>query len=213
MAQRSLPKNLPAFEKQFFRFGYSVGINWMSFTLDPTYRDTFQLDVQQHPGININLITSMRLHKYVDLRITPGIQFSQRDLKVTRKDSIPDVWDAKIESVYFELPILIKYRSERVNNYAPYILVGLAPKVDLTGGEIENWKPVKRLVKGFDLFPELGVGVDFYTQKVKVAAELKFSVGIANVFRAPGEDAQYDLFGGAVERLMSKMVILSIQVQ
>ncbi len=213
MAQRSLPKNLPAFEKQLFRFGYSVGINWMGFTMDPTFEDTFQLDARQHPGINVNLITSLNLNKYLDLRWTPGIQFSQRDLKIIRKDSTPVIWDAKIESVYFELPVLLKYRAKRVNNYAPYLIAGIAPKFDLTGGEIENWKPVKRLVKSFDLFPELGVGVDFYTAKVKVAVELKFSVGILNVYKAPGDDFQYDLFSNALDRMMSKMVILAIQVQ
>lgn len=213
MAQRSVPKNIPAFDKQKFRFGYSVGVNWMNFTLDPTSRDTFQLDLTQHPGINVNLITSLNLYKYLDLRFTPGIQFSQRDLKVTRKDSVPEVWAAKIESVYFEMPILLKYRAERVNNYAPFLIAGIAPKFDLTGGEIENWKPVKRLVKSFDLFPELGVGIDFYTAKVKVATELKFSVGMVNVFKDPGGDQEYELFSGGVQRLMSKMVILSVQIQ
>jgi hypothetical protein len=111
------------------------------------------------------------------------------------------------------MPFLLKYRAERVNNYAPFLLVGAAPKFDLTGGEIENWKPVKRLVRAFDIFPELGVGVDFYTQKVKVTAELKFSVGVLNVFKEPGGDQEYDLFGSGVQRMMSKMVVLSVQVQ
>jgi len=213
VAQRSLPQNIPGFDKKVFRFGYSVGINWMGFSLDPTSRDSFQLDVKQHPGININLITSLNLSKYLDLRCTPGIQFSQRDVKVTKKGSNAEIWDAKVESVYFEMPFLLKYRSERVNNYAPFLVVGVAPKFDLTGGEIENWKPVKRLVKSFDLFPELGFGVDFYTQKVKVTTELKFSVGILNVFRSPDDDVEYALYSGGVDRLMSKMVILSIQIQ
>lgn len=213
MAQKSVPKNIPGFDKKRFRFGYSVGTNWMNFTMDPTYRDTFQLDIRQYPGINVNLITSLNLTKYLDLRWTPGIQFSQRDLKVTRKDTIPDVWDAKIESVYFEMPFLLKYRAERVNNYAPFLIAGVAPKFDLTGGEIENWKPVKRLVRSFDIFPELGVGIDFYTVKVKVTAELKFSVGTLNVYKAPDEDREYELFGSAIKRMMSKMVIFSIQIQ
>ncbi len=213
MAQRSVPKNLPAFDKQLFRWGYSIGINWMGFTLDPTHQDTFQLDLRQYPGINVNLITSLNINKYLDLRFMPGIQFSQRDLKVTRKDSIPSIWDAKLESVYFELPVMLKYRAERVNNYAPYLIAGVAPKFDLTGGEIENWKPVKRLVKAFDFFPELGVGIDFYSQKVKVAVELKFSVGLLNVFLPADDDNEYDLFSNGVDRLRSKMVILSIQIQ
>jgi hypothetical protein len=116
--------------------------------------------------------------------------------------------------VFFEMPILLKYRAKRVNNYAPFLIAGIAPKFDLTGGEIENWKPVKRLVKSFDFFPEIGFGVDFYTERVKVAVELKFSVGLLNVYRSSDDDdREYDLFSNGINSLRTKMIILSIQIQ
>jgi len=207
--QKSKPMNLTTFDYMKAHLGYSVGINWMGFTTVPAEGDI--LSVKQHPGININLVTNIRLAKYLDLRILPGIQFGQRDLYITDVTTL-EKWDAKIESVYIDLPILVKYRSQRVNNYAPYLIAGINPRFDLTGGEIEDWKPAQRLVKAFDIFPEIGVGVDFYLANVKMATELKFSVGMRNVFYPPPADAEYDLFGRAIDQMLSRMVILSIHI-
>ncbi len=207
--QKSKPMNLPTFDSREAHLGYSVGINWMSFTTVPM--DSIMLEVKQNPGININLVTSIRLAKYLDLRILPGIQFGQRDLHIT--DSITlEEWDAKIESVFIDLPILLKYRSQRVNNYAPYLIAGINPRFDLTGGELQNWKPAQRLIKSFDIYPEIGVGVDFYLANVKMAAEIKFSVGILDIFKTPPPEPEYDLFGRAMDRMLSRMLIFSIHI-
>lgn len=207
--QKSKPMNLTTFDFMEAHLGYSVGINWMSFTTVPT--EGMMLIVKQHPGININLVTNIRLDKYLDLRILPGIQFGQRDLYIIDSTSMEE-WDAKIESVFIDLPILLKYRSKRVNNYAPYLIAGINPRFDLTGGEIEDWKPAQRLVKTFDIFPEIGVGIDFYLANVKMATELKFSIGMRNVFNPPPAEAEYDLFGRAIDQMLSRMVIFSIHI-
>lgn len=207
--QKSKPMNLPTFDYREAHLGYSVGINWMNFTMMPA--DSIMLGVKQNPGININLVTSIRLTKYLDLRILPGIQFGQRDLTITDSTTL-ETWDAKIESVFIDLPILLKYRSQRVNNYAPYLIVGINPRIDLTGGEIEDWKPAQRLIKAFDISPEIGVGIDFYLANVKMATELKFSIGLRNIFYAPPEEPEYDLFGRAINSMLSRMFILSIHI-
>ncbi len=224
MAQRARPHNLGVFDYQQFHFGYSVGINRMGFTLVPT-DSTYSIGLKQYPGININLITNFRLAKYLDLRINPGIQFSQRDLTVWRLSHVQDSTGAvtveaseqwgpkKVESVFLDFPILLKYRAERVNNFAPYILAGINPRIDLTGGEIQNWKPVKRLVRAFDVYPELGIGFDFYTPRVKVVTELKFAIGLLNVYKHPGEDAEYRLYAEGVSRIFSRMIVLSVHIE
>ncbi len=206
--QTPKPPNLVLLDYQQFHFGYSVGINKIGFTLIP--RDSFDVSLVENPGININLITKYRLGKNFDIRFLPGIQFAQRDLTIG-KGSSTKTW--KIESVYVDLPVLLKYRADRVNNFAPYLIAGVCPRFDLTGGEIQNWRPVQRLVKVFDFYPELGVGVDFYLQQVKVSTELKFSVGMLNIFRDPGVDPEYILYAQGVEKILSRMVIFSVHVE
>lgn len=213
LSQRSKPKNLVLFDYKPFHFGYSVGLNWMDFTLISTDPSHYLLNVRQNPGININLITNLRINKWLDIRALPGIQFGQRDLSI--KDKVNNVtrnW--KVESVYIDLPVLLKYRSERLNNYAAYLVVGVNPRFDLTGGEIQNWRPVQRLVKAFDIYPELGFGTDLYAAKVKVGLELKFAVGMLNIYNPPPGDApEYTLYANGVQRILSKMVILAVHVE
>jgi hypothetical protein len=101
-----------------------------------------------------------------------------------------------------------------LNNYAAYLIVGANPRFDLTGGEIQNWRPVQRLVKAFDIYPELGVGTDFYAVKVKVALELKFGVGMLNIFNPPPGDApEYALYANGVKRILSQMMVLAVHVE
>jgi len=209
LSQNSKPKNMVMADYNKFHFGYSVGINTLGFTITP--KDGYQVDLVQNPGININLITDYRLGKFLNARFLPGIQFAQRDLTVTNKISAEQKsW--KIESVFIDLPMVLKYRSVRVNNYAPYLLVGINPRFDLTGAEIIGWQPATRMVKSFDVYPEMGVGCDFYSPLVKFAVELKFAVGMRNVFIGP-DDPLFDLYVSGVDRILSRMVVLSFHVE
>ncbi len=212
LCQTSKPRNLVMFDYKPFHFGYSVGINTMGFTMIPTDTSQYLLDVIKNPGININLITNVRIGKNLDFRVLPGIQFGQRDVKIDDLINLASKsW--KIESVYLDMPVLIKYRSDRVNNYAPYLIAGFNPRIDLTGGEIQNWRPVQRLIKAIDVYSELGVGIDFYLVKVKVSTELKFAVGMLNIYDPPGPEPEYKLYANGVSTILSRMMIFSVHVE
>jgi hypothetical protein len=208
-SQTSKPKNMVMADYQKFHFGYSVGLNTVGFTAIPN--EGYHLDLLQNPGININLVTDYRIGKFLDIRFLPGIQFAQRDLTVTnRLTTETRTW--KIESVFVDAPLILKYRSVRVNNYAPYLLVGINPKFDLTRAEIVGWKPATPMLKSFDFYPELGVGVDFYLSMVKVAMELKFSVGMLDLLLKPA-DPEFSLYVAGINRIYSRMVVLAFHVE
>jgi hypothetical protein len=202
---------------QQFHFGYSVGINFMSFTVieNPGY----EASLIQYPGLNINLVTNYRLGKNLDIRALPGIQFCQRDLTIENTETkVPQSW--QIESVYVDFPIDLKYRADRVNNFAPYLIAGFCPRIDILGAELKGFDAGPRMLQMFDIYPELGFGIDFYLQNVKVAAELKFSVSLKNVYTSPLADLEdvadasdYANYVNGVERITSRMVILAIHIE
>jgi hypothetical protein len=211
--QTSKPKNMVMADFQRFHFGYSVGLNTLGFTIiqTPAQKEGYHIALLQNPGININLVTDLRLNKFLDLRFLPGIQFGQRDLTVSNNlTKETKVW--KIESVYVDMPLLLKYRSVRVNNYAPYLIAGVNPRFDLIRAELENFKPATPMLKSFDFYTELGVGVDFYLAMVKVAVELKFSVGMLDVFLPP-DDPKFSLYSSGISNIYSRMVILAFHVE
>lgn len=217
-SQAAKPPNLVLMDYQQFHFGYSVGINAMACTILPA--DGYSVELKQWPGININLVTNYRLGKNLDLRALPGIQFNQRDVTITHHADNPIVQDWKIESIYFELPINLKYRADRVNNYAPYLIAGVNPRIDFLGSELNGFDPGPRMLKTFDVYPELGFGIDFYLQNVKLAAELKFSVSLIDVKRDMTQDPGYSTvasdyanFVYGVDKITSRMVILAIHIE
>ncbi len=216
MSQKSKPKNMIMADYQIFHFGYSIGLNTSGFTVVPKPGYTF--DLLRNPGININLITDYRLNKYMDLRFLPGIQFGQRDLTVRDlgKDSI-STWS--IESICLDFPILVKYRSQRVNNYAPYVIGGINPRVDLQGSIGKTFQKATRLLRPYDLYVELGVGCDFYIAMAKVAMELKFSVGMLDLMPVPTDnfyklaDPKFFQYVSSIDQIFSRMVVLSFHVE
>ena len=213
-AQPERPYNLPKWDQKHFHFGYSVSGNALNFFM--TAKDGALLQVTQRPGFGVNLLGAMRLHKYLELRILPGMQFGQRNLLIV--DTIGPYssgqqWATRFETVYIEMPVHIKYKAKRVNNYAPFLVAGISPRWDIYGGELENWKVVHRLIEPFDFFQELGVGADFYLQKVKISSELKFSVGFMNVFKPALELEEYFVFGNTIKEMRSGLCFLSVMVE
>jgi hypothetical protein len=216
-SQAPKPPNLVLLDYKQFHFGYSVGINYMSFTV--IEKPGYKASLIQYPGLNINLVTNYRLGKNLDIRALPGIQFCQRDLTIVNSDSkVSQSW--QIESVYVDIPFDLKYRADRVNNYAPYLIAGVCPRMELLGGTIDSFNPGPRMLRFFDVYPELGFGIDFYLPDVKVAAELKFSVSLLNSFRDLSKDPDYASvapdyanYANGVEKITSRMVILAIHIE
>lgn len=192
-----------------FHIGYSFGINVAGFSTVPA--DEFEVSLQKNPGINLNLIADYKLKKNWNLRFLPGIQFIERDLTI--KDlsiNKAKVW--KIESIYLDMPLLLKHSLKRVRNHAPYVIGGLAPRFDLLGTENETFRASRRMLGLFDIYPEIGVGMDFYLARVKFATELKFSLGLADLFTDPGDEF-YQLYTSGIEKIFSRMVVLSFHVE
>ena len=87
----------------------------------------------------------------------------------------------KIESTFIELPIHIKYKSDRYNNGRAYIITGLKYALDLASQNIddENQQIVK--IKNFDFSYEVGLGFDFYFPYFKFSPEVKAHFGVSNL--------------------------------
>ncbi len=225
-SQASTGTNMVMADYQPFHFGYSLGVNMTGFDVVPFDKSQYQVELVTdttkatpglNPGLSISLITDYRLSKYLNLRFIPGITgFSQRNLRI-ENNTTGEFKTFPIESIFVDLPILLKYRSLRVRNHAPYFIAGINPRFDLIGSKIEGFKPGTRIIKSFDIYPELGVGIDIYLATVKVAMELKFSVGLNNIkvtdINSDKDKAQFQLFEKGVSAIYSRILTLSFNVE
>jgi len=169
-------QNNPYVDERALHFGFFVGLNSADFGIK-TGNTTFEgveyavADAKLKPGFSVGVIADFRLHNYWNLRITPSLQFVEREL--TYKNLSTDVsYRQAILSVPLCLPVYLKYSSERVGNYKPYLIGGVGVYYDLSR---DQQKPI--LLRPFDFYVEFGVGCDFYFPFFKFAPELKFALG------------------------------------
>lgn len=173
---KSVSQNNPYVDERALHFGFFLGLNSADFGIKSgnTNIDGVEFavaDARLKPGFSVGVITDFRLNEYWNLRIIPSLQFSERELTY-KNITTNELTRHNILSVPLCLPIYLKYSSERVGNYKPYLIGGIGAYYDLARDEE---KPV--LLRPLDFYIEFGVGCDFYFSFFKLAPELKFAIG------------------------------------
>lgn len=167
------------------------------------------------PGFSVAIITSLRLNQYFNLRFLPGMSFGERRLvyNVTIHDEnsgnfIDGDEYYSIKTTFLDFPLLVKYKSNRINNQKPYLLAGGSYRIDISKTGVED---LVRLKRG-SFYAEFGVGWDTYLQFFRFSTELKVSLGLNNILDTPGQD-QFQYYGYAFKRLTSNVFTLSFHFE
>ena len=222
VTQEPKVKNLVNYDKQPIHFGFSLGFNTMDFVIRPSqdFLDNskiYSIENQKLLGFNLGPIVNFRMGNYFDFRSLILLSFGQRNLEYrVNPDSVdhdtPAPFSLKtmeLESTFLEFPLSIKYKGKRLNNVRPYIIAGANPKFDLAARKkiTKEEKPKIRL-RQFDVYYEVGMGLDFYLQFFKFSTEIKFSQGLFNVMK-PDNTA----YTNTVDWMHSRMLMLSFHFE
>src|SRR5690606_38593636 len=71
--------NMENFQRQTVHWGYYLGFNTYDFKFD--YKeDAPEVLVESPMSFNVGLVGNLRLHEYFDLRLEPGLYYTQRNL-------------------------------------------------------------------------------------------------------------------------------------
>ena len=177
--------NLETFDAKFLTWGYFLGFNSYDFKIE--YNDELgntNTDVIVEPttGFNVGLIGDMRISKYINLRLEPGLYFTQRNLIFPRiGDEIAALREVK--STYIHLTLLVKFSTKRLNNWKPFITGGVSTSLNLSSNEKnpeDNSLGQFRTTR-ITNYVELGFGVDIYLYF------FKFTPTIRGVFATSNE--------------------------
>ncbi len=205
--------NLPNFDDKALNFGFLIGFNTMDFhvvnkrteSLEPGVIRRYADVVNLNPGINLGMVSSFRLNKYLNLRLLPGISFGQRDLLFINDVGKEDERPLEIKSTYIECPIIVKVGGARMTNAKPYIVTGINPRIDIAKSKKDGL-----LIKPFDLYWEIGAGIDSYMSYFRFSTELKFSVGLTNILNSAGTGEPEDiLYTKVLDKLSSRIFVLT----
>lgn len=212
MEKKKKVPNLPAFDYKPLHFGFLIGLNAMDFKVRhklPADRpegleNRFAEVVSLNPGVNIGIVSSLRLNKNLNVRFLPGISFGQRDLLYIQ-DGEQDQAPLEIKSTFLEFPLLLKFSGDRMTNFKPYVIGGINPRIDLAKTENDGLS-----LKSNDLYLEVGTGVDMYLNYFRLSTEIKISVGLRNVLNPGGTGEPEDVFyTNVLDRLSSRLFVFS----
>ena len=90
-----------------------------------------------------------------------------------------------MNSTYLDFPILFKFRTNRIHNFAMYGITGFRYGIDMTSNiDVNNGvgleEQVIKLAKT-DFGTEVGGGIDLFLNYFKLGIELKLAVGMKNL--------------------------------
>jgi hypothetical protein len=216
-------QNLPDYEHKILHFGFTVGTNIMNFGIvkdddffsQTKFNQVYSIENQTIPGFHLGPISNLHLGEYFDLRLLINLSFGQRNLKysiVQDTNALNPVLTnhtMKLASTFLEFPLLIKYKAQRLNNFKPYLIGGLNPKLDLAAQKkIKEEEMPKIRLNRMDWAWEIGFGIDFYLPYFKFSPEIKYSCGLNNMIVRDNSQ-----FTSSIKRMNSNVWMLSFHFE
>jgi hypothetical protein len=186
----------------------------MDYTVTPSLAhyqtDSLTANVSKlSPGFHIQAVAAMRMTDRIELRFLPGVAFGSRQLMFYRHNELFDD-KQQLESSYIELPILLKYKSTRVNNMRGFLVGGINPRFDLAKTYREEDEIYMDLSLA-DLCYEVGGGFDFYFPYFKLTFEIRGSWGMFDVLKRRA--TPHPEFQNAIDKLRSSVYLFSIYIE
>ncbi|SDW58197.1 type IX secretion/gliding motility protein PorT/SprT [Aequorivita viscosa] len=207
--------NLENFDQKRFTWGYFLGFNSYDFKID--YKNQYadnntDIEVKTSPGFNVGLVGDMRINEYMNLRLEPGLYFTQRDLTFPGFEEPRDRL-REVKSTYIHVPLLLKISTKRLNNIKPFIVGGISKSINLSSEQDnpdDNRSGKFRMTSGTNYY-ELGFGIDFYLYF------FKFTPSIRGVFALSDElvpdDGPNSPWTGNIDKLSSRGVFINFTFQ
>jgi len=161
-------------------------------------------------GIGIGGMHTFKLGSHWDARIVfPQLLFANK--VITYELKYPEsgesaVTKKTIESILLGIPIQVKYKSDRINNFRVYMMGGVKYETDLSSkARAKNADDLVKL-KSNDFGIEAGIGFNLYMRYFILSPEIKISNGISNVH---SRDASLK-FSNVIDKIQSRQIVFSL---
>ncbi len=203
------------FDRQRWSWGYFLGFNSYDFKFKygeepPSPTTGKDRIVETNIGFNVGLIGNLRLNNNLDLRLEPGVAFNTRDFQV---DSANSDTRREVNATYVHIPLLLKFSTNRLNNFKPFIVGGLSTSINLSSNEDnpdDNEAGQFRMTTN-SYYYEIGFGIDFYLYY------FKFTPSIRGVFAINDElirdENPNSIYTQNIDKMSSRGIFLNFTFQ
>lgn len=159
-------------------------------------------------GFGLGLLGNLSLTKRFDLRLNPTLIFAEKDMHyVFKQDS--SAQDKNIESVLLSVPLQVKFKSDRVDNFRMYLFAGAKFDYDLVANVHSRKADDLIKLSPVDFGYEAGFGFEFYLPYFIFSPEIKISNGTRDIhLRQPG-----NIYSDRIGKLLSRMIVFSIHLE
>jgi hypothetical protein len=217
MVAQRIQLNLPDHDNKKYHLG--IGLLYNSSRVNITHHPLFLerdsvmvINPENTGGFGLAGIHTLRLSNRFEVRaIFPQLLFSYKNITyhLTYPDQFNEetpIMSKKIESILLGLPVHVKFRSDRINNFRVYMFGGGKIEYDLASNA--RAKRAEDLVKlsKFDYGVEAGIGFQFYFPVFILSPEIKISNGLGN---SHSRDMNLK-FSNTIDRINSRMVVFSL---
>ena len=174
------------FKRKPLYYGISLGVNNSSFIINHSSRfilnDSISINqASAKPGLSFQGIFNLKLGNYFDFRVLAGFSLSERSLSYYNPGETTPYREEKIEFVYADIPILIRYKSAPFKDKRVFAVAGMKYSYDVNGfaRRQDGQKDVTVVPHDFSL--EVGAGMQFFFPFFILSPEVKMSQGIGNI--------------------------------
>lgn len=215
IAQREL--NLPDHDLKPYYFGITLSYNssYLHASHHPQFlqSDTIMVSEPRNAGgFGLGLLATAHLSNRFEVRVNPQLIFASKTIRyVTRYDGPLDIPNPtkNIESILMSLPIQVKFKSDRIDNFRVYMMAGLKYDYDMASNSTARRAEDLVKLKASDYGFEGGIGFNFYFKRFIFSPEIKISNGFNNIH---SRDVNLK-YSNVLDRLQSRMIVFSIHLE
>ena len=203
--------NLPNFDEKNLKFGYFIGTNTYDYKVIYNKNPRYPLTVERGTGLNVGLIAEIKIRKNLNLSFEPGLYSNNTKLVFNERlefTSYNDtLWNIKSNNIH--LPVLLKYSSNRLNNFRPYLKAGLSTSINLgkIEGSFENYSMENFNLKKIGFYYELAFGIDFYLRYFKFSPSLR---GVFSIKNELPENIPKNPWTGNIDKMFTRAVFINL---
>lgn len=209
--------SMPDHDDKRYYFGITFGLNFSVYQINYTeafgITDTFKkIQPKWSPGFNLGLLANLKLTNFVDLRFVPSLAFAEKRLDYTygiTTTGVDSPVSKGVESIYMHLPLQFKFKSDRINNFRFYGLLGGKFDYDLAANARSRRTDEFLKVSPVDYGYEIGFGFEFFNESFIFSPEIKLSQGLRNQLYL---DHSLPLTN-SIQTLLTRMIVISIHLE
>ncbi len=201
------------FSKKSYYFGITLGINMSKFRIDRDQslvgNDTIAtINSSFGPGFNLGIVANIKLGENFDFRfMTPTLSFADRRLEYNLTTSQTEV--KKIESVFLEFPIHVRYKSKPYKDFRLFVVAGAKYTIDLASNSRSRKADDLIKVVQHDMAVEFGFGFQVFFPYFILSPEIKFSYGVMDIL-SRDEDL---IYSSTIDKLFSRGFAISLHFE